>query len=83
MWMWLTVQCACGLLSSDGLLCGVREMDDGGIDDRCEQGSSSERGHILAASDLAWSNVLAMFEIKEYVGHGMKYNIMDKLEKRK
>lgn len=48
--------CCCGccpaaVLSSD-LLFSVREMDDGGADDRCEKGSSSEGCHMLVVSDL-------------------------------
>lgn len=80
MWMWLTIQCAVvchPAVLSDGLLCSVREMDDDRIDDRCEEGSSSEGGHMLVVSDLVWSNLLVIFEIKENVGHGMKYKFMD------
>lgn len=47
--------CCPAVLSND-LSCSVREMDDGGIDDRCGKGSSSGGGHMLVVSDLFGTN---------------------------
>lgn len=75
MWMWLTVQCAvvAVLLSiSDDLSRSGREMVDGGVDDRCEKGSSSVGGHMLVVSGIVWSNLL-----NKYVVYCMKYKFTE------
>lgn len=67
------VECAVAAVLSDDLSCSV---DDDGADDRCEKDSSSEGGHMLV---VVWSNLWVIYEIKGYVGYGIKYKFMQNM----